>query len=58
MKPGSSRKAVVATIVLLLWSTVILSLVVLDHYHHAWMALLLYGCVYVAVAAVKRRAPK
>jgi len=58
MKIGSPRKAAVTVLILLLWATIILSLVVLDHNHYGWMALLVYGCVYVAMAAVKRHAGK
>jgi len=58
MKHRAIREMAVVALVALLWGTIVLCLVVLDRNDHAWMALLVYACVYVAIAAVQRRSAK
>ena len=45
-------------LVVVLCTAIIVSLVVLDKNNHTWMALLVYACVYVAIALVERRSGK
>jgi len=55
--PPMKESASVAIIVVLC-TAIIVSLVVLDKNKHTWMALLVYACVYVAIALVERRSGK
>ncbi len=42
-------------VIVVLCTAIIASLVVLDRNDHTWMALLVYACLYVAIAVVERR---
>ena len=52
------KEGVVVAIIFVLCTAIIVSLVVLDKNGHAWMALLVYACVYVAIALAERRSGK
>jgi Ca2+/Na+ antiporter len=58
MKIPPLRESVSVAIVVVLCTAIVVSLVVLDKNQHTWMALLVYACVYVAIALVERRSGK
>lgn len=55
MKIPPFKEGVSVAAVVVLCTAIIVSLVVLDRNDHTWMALLVYACVYVAIALVERR---
>ena len=55
MKIPPFKEGVSVAAVVVLCTAIIASLVVLDRNDHTWMALLVYACVYVAIALVERR---
>ena len=58
MKLPPVREGVVVAAIVVLCTAIVVSLVVLDRGHHTWMALLVYACLYVAIAMVERRSGK
>jgi len=55
MKRPPMKEGVSVAVVVALCAAIIVSLVVLDKNNHTWMALLVYACVYVAIALVEHR---
>jgi len=55
MKRPPMKEGVSVAVVVALCTAIIVSLVVLDKNHQTWMALLVYACVYVAIAMVEHR---
>jgi hypothetical protein len=55
MKRPPVKDGVSVAVVVVLCTAIIVSLVVLDKKDHTWMALLVYACVYVAIALVEHR---
>ncbi len=55
MKRPPTKDGVVVAATVVLCTAIIASLVVLDKKEHTWMALLVYACVYVAIAIVEKR---
>lgn len=55
MQQRSWREGLAVALVVVLCGLIVLCLVVLDKAKHAWMALLVYACLYVAIALVERR---
>jgi|GEM_PF-6752345 len=58
MKTRSKREFAAVAIITLLWGAIIACLVVLDKGNYGWMALIVYACVYVAIAKVESRSRK
>jgi len=55
MKRPPAKDGVVVAATVVLCAAIVVSLVVLDRNEHTWMALLVYACVYVAIAIVEHR---
>ena len=58
MKIPPVKEGVSVAAIVVLCTAIIASLVVLDRDNHTWLALLVYACVYVAIALVERRSGK
>jgi uncharacterized protein (DUF983 family) len=52
------KESVAVAVIVVLCTMIIISLVVLDRNDHTWMALLVYICVYLAIALAERRSGK
>jgi len=55
MKLRSKSEIAAIALIVLLWGLIVAALVVLDRGHYSWMALLVYACLYVAIAMVENR---
>lgn len=49
------KDGVLVALIVVLCASIVVSLVVLDRYDQTWMALVVYACLYVAIALAERR---